>query len=119
MNETTRNWNEEKKHVDEAGNKNWFKPESEVSYQVLFLDEGGVDYQREFEDRVLTQVDFHVKVTGGGLVGVDHVWTLTKGGPDSLFGKLVDKFVKGGQAKGCVVEVTAVGSGKNRRYLVR
>ena len=51
MNESIRNWTDEKKHVDEAGNKNWFKPESEVSYQVLFLDEGGADYQREFEDK--------------------------------------------------------------------
>jgi len=119
MNESIRNWTDEKKHVDEAGNKNWFKLDNEVSYQVLFLDEGGPEYQREFEERVLTQIDFKVKVTGGGVVGVEHCWTVTKGGPDSLFGKLVAKFVEKGKATGTVVEVTAVGSGKNRRYLVR
>lgn len=121
MNEQTnvRNWMDEKKMVDAIGKVNWFKPENEVTYQVTFLDDGGPDYTREFEDRTLTQVDFRVMVTGGGVVAAEHSWSVTKGGPDSLYGKLVGLFASRGKAVGVTVEVTAVGEGRSRRYLVR
>jgi len=117
--ETLRDWTDEKVKVDELGSKNWFKPESKVSYQVTFKDEGGGDYEREFDDRTITQVDFKISVTGGGAVGVDHTWTVTKGGPDSLYGQLVGVFAERGAATGATAEVTAVGDGKSRRYLVK
>lgn len=117
--ETLRNWTEEKVKVDELGSKNWFKPESKVSYQVTFQDEGGADYEREFDERTITQVDFKISVTGGGVVGEAYTWTITKGGPDSLYGQLVNVFAVNKMAKGVTVEVTAVGDGKSRRYLVK
>lgn len=117
--ETIRNWTEELETVNEMGSKNWFKPESQVTYQVVFQDEGGPENKKEFDERTITQVDFKVKVTGGGSVGVDHTWTITKGGPDSLFGQLTKIFEGLGKSTGANVEVTAVGDGKSRRYLVR
>jgi 6-phosphogluconate dehydrogenase (decarboxylating) len=115
-----RDWNKEKEQVDAIGMKNWFKPEPRVNYQVTFLDEGGPEYERTFEDeRTITQVDFCVRVTGGGVVGQEYTWTVTKGGPDSLYGQLVEVFVKKGKAVGCTVEVDVRGEGKQRRYFVR
>ena len=118
-NETLRNWTDEMKTVNEMGSKNWFKPESQVTYQVVFQDDGGPEIKKEFDERTITQVEFKVNVTGGGVVGEAYTWTITKGGPDSLYGQLAKIFEGRGKAAGASVEVTAVGDGKSRRYLVR
>ncbi len=117
--QTLRNWTNEAKEADEISNKNWFKPADGVEYIVTFLDEGGSENVRQFEDRSITQIDFRIKSVDEQNQTQEQIWTVTKGGKDSCFGKLVHIFAEKGKATDTIVLVTAVGEGKNRRYLVK
>ena len=114
-----RDWTKENEEVQKLGDQNWFKPEADQEYIITFLDEGGEEYEKEFEDRVLTRIDFRVRVIDEQDQASEHVWSLTKGGKESLYGKLVGVFAEVKQASGVKVLVTAVGEGKGRRYLVK
>ena len=116
---TLRDWGQEKKEADEIGNRTWFKPEADVEYIVKFLDEGGPEIPKTFEDRDLIQIEFKVEVTDEQDVKLEYTWTITKGGKDSCYGKLTNIFAEAGHSTGVVVLVTAVGDGKSRRYLVK
>jgi hypothetical protein len=112
-------WDKEMETVKEMSKGDWFKAESDVEYIVKFLDEGGEPIEKVFEDRAITQVPFKVKVTDEENNSKECTWTVTKGGDDSCYGKLVAMFQKKGKATGVTLLITAVGDGKSRRYLVK
>jgi hypothetical protein len=119
--EMNRNWSEEVKKLSESA---YLKMEKGITYSVLFLDEGGAEYERKpFPGQSGTPrraVDFRVKVTGGGMVGKEQVWTVTKAlRKDSVWGMLSTLFEKSKKAAGFVVDVTATGDGKEKKYHIK
>lgn len=116
---TNTNWNKEYEEVKQRGSGNYLRVESEIPYKITFLDEGSADYEHEFEDRVTVRRDFRVKVSGGEYNTEELTWSLTKGGPESLYGMLVKLFSNAGQATGVTVNVKARGEGRQRRYTIK
>lgn len=118
--QTNMNWMEEAKKLTDGGV--YFKLVKDTPYTVVFLDEGR-QYEKLFPEQKepKTCIDFKVRVTGGGLLGKEMVWTITRGQGvrTSLFGKLAQLFSRNGCATGLSVDVVAVGDAQARKYEIK
>jgi hypothetical protein len=119
MEATTRNWGTELENVNAMKQSKYVRLKTGVPYAVTFLDEGGVDYPTEFDNRTTTRIDFKVRVLGGEYNNEDMVWSVTKGGRDSLYGKLCKLFSSRLKAAGYTVHVIAQGEGKEKKYSLK
>ena len=91
----------------------------DTPYNVTFLDEGRA-FTETYEGVIRDKIVFKIRVTGGGVVGEDMSWYITKTKRrDSLFGMLATLFARAGQAKGLTLNVAATGTSKDRRYSVK
>ena len=114
-----RDWTRELVEAQERMGGKWFKAEDGIFYHVTFKDEGGAEYIQTFDGKELTKVDFQVEVNGGNYNGEQIIWSLTKGGLDSLWIKLATLFTENKGAAGYTVNVKANGEGRQRRYVVK
>jgi hypothetical protein len=118
-----RNWTDEEKKLSD-GSK-YFKPQADTAYSVTFLDEGSAEYERkpfEGQSNPKKAIDFCVRVTGGGMVATEQIWTVTKGAgvKTSLYGMLVTLFARnGGKSTNLTVDIAATGKDKDRRYQIK
>jgi hypothetical protein len=121
--QVNRNWTEEEKKLSDGSR--YFKPQADTAYSVTFLDEGSSEYERkpfDGQSNPKKAIDFAVRCTGGGMVAVEQIWTVTKGAgvKTSLYGMLVTLFSRnGGKSTGLTVDVAATGKDKDRRYQIR
>ena len=112
-----RNWTTVYENLRESGG-GWFKLESNTNYKVTFHDEGGPIYDHEYEGKTMTRIDLDVTVSGGDYHNEKLTWTVNLGGKESLYGMLAAVFADNGQATGLTLDVSCVGDGRNRRYVV-
>jgi len=112
-----RDWKSELENLKETGN--WFKPQTEVPYKILFLDEGGEHYEKEYEGRTSDRIDFQVRVSGGEYNKNDLTWTMTVGGRKSLYGMACRVFAAKGKATDEVLDMSCSGVGRDRRYTLK
>jgi hypothetical protein len=114
-----RNWQTELNTVNTKANKKYLRIKSNIPYTIVVLDEGGPDYTSDFEDKPQDRIDLKVKVTGGEYKSEELTWSLTKGGKESLYGKLVNLFVKNGHDTGYTLHIVAEGEGKSKKYQIK
>ena len=114
-----RNWQTELELVNMKKATAYLRLKGQIPYTVTFLDEGGAAYQAEFDDRLLDRVNFKVKASGGEYTGQELTWSFTKGGPDSLYGKMVTLFVRNGKSTGLTIHIVGEGEGRTRKYQIK
>ena len=119
MTEQQLNWKDEEQKLGTGGVSFNKTLKVDTPYSVTFLDEG-TQYEDEYQGQKRQKLAMKVRVTGGGIVGDDMSWYITKSKRrDSLYGMLVTLFNRAGQAKGVTLDVVATGSNKDRRYGIR
>lgn len=116
---TMRDWSKELVEAQMQTGTTWFKAEDGISYEVRFTNDGSPEYTQDFDGKELVKVDFKVVVSGGSYDKTDCIWSVTKGGSDSLWIKLAALFTNNMGAIGYIVNVKAKGDGRQRRYIVK
>ena len=113
----TRDWKAEKEELKKQSK--FFRAQAGNIYTIEFMDEGGEKYEQVMQGKKLMKRDFQVVITGGEYNNIEKVWSLTVGGPGSVYGKCCDLFEAAGQATGVLIHLKAQGEKLDREYTIQ
>jgi hypothetical protein len=112
QNGTVNVWQTEADKLGKGGK--YFTLEPNKAYTVKFLN-NGIDVEEEYKGDIIQKRQFEVEVNGE-----TKTWSIAKGvTAKSLYGKLVQLFLRNGTAVGYVVHVVKDDSGDKNEYLVK